>query len=344
MFRFFLSFFVSSMLLTTSGFTMEQNLTKDSIHIEDFSKRVAAFYAMDENEQVKEITDKVLASPYTLQSAKDSIKAYQRRIFVFKYPSDGLKIYGFISFTPNPERHPLELLFRGGNREFGLLNPGDPLATYQNETVLSSTLRGGISEGKDEFGVADLADVKNMVDYLPTLEKKLHIHLNPEYTYALGESRGALEMFLTLAKYPELQDRLDKIVSLSGLIDINSIIREREDMKEMFKKDFGYRPGENDQQWIKERSSILAVPYLKKTLPVLVIHGTKDIRVSCSGCYELIEKLKENGNPVTFWEIEGGTHSLINQPDMMDYISKWVQSQKGQVGGEIVPPRGFNAH
>jgi predicted esterase len=321
-FFFLLSLMVTLMLAADTP--KEVHVENDKI--EGYSERVATLYHLEDTESIKDITDQILASSDTKDSAKESIIKYQRRIYVFKYPSEGLSVYGFISFTPNHVNHPLEILFRGGNQTFGLLNPGDPLATYQDDTVISSVLRGGISEGKDEFGVGDLADIKNLMEYIPSLEEKLQIKLQPSSVFALGESRGGMEMFLALAKYPELQNKFDKIVSLSGLLDMNKLINEREDMKEMFIKDFGFRPGENDQEWIEARNPLSKANAIKKSLPVLIIQGTQDKRVTLNEGRNMVEKLEQNGHAVTYWEIDGGDHTLTNTLEVQDRIAEWINN------------------
>lgn len=305
-----------------------QDVKDENVKIKDYGERIADLYKLDAGENYKDITDQVLASSDTLQSVKDLITQYQRRIYVFKYPSDGLTIYGFISVTPNEAGQPLEVLFRGGNRKFGLPNPGNPTTTYKDVTVISSTLRGGISEGQDEFGVADLDDIKNMIAYIPTLEQELNITLHPSYTFALGSSRGGMEMFLSMEKYPELQNFFDKAVSLSGLLDVNDIINEREDMKQMFIDDFGLQPGVNDEQWIAARNPIGKVSTLRPSLSFLIIQGTEDQRIPLKEGHDMTQKLQQNGNTVTYWEINGGNHTLANTPYIMERLVEWVSMDK----------------
>ncbi len=59
---------------------------------------------------------------------------------------------------------------RGGNRMFGLMHPA--YASIKNYTVLTTTYRGGVSEGTDEFGGNEVNDVVNLVKYLPVIEEK----------------------------------------------------------------------------------------------------------------------------------------------------------------------------
>ena len=186
----------------------------------------------------------------------------------------------FFSYTPHPEYHPLLILYRWGNMNFALMNPGVDFATYRNYTVISSTLRGGVSEEKDEFGGADVDDMKNLMEFLPSLSKELGIELHPSCVFMLGPSRGGLEMFLTLARFPELQNRVNKVVSLSGILDLHRLIQDRpDDMKKMFQNSFGLENGSKGEAWIAKRDPLNAVPYLKKSLPILIVQGTDDQRI-----------------------------------------------------------------
>ena len=125
---------------------------------------------------LKDITDDLLQSPYVKDAQKNSIQQLNRRILVFTYPSDGFKIKGLISFVSDPQNHPLLVFLRGGNRVFGVLNPGDDLICFEQYTVISSMYRGGVSEGEDEFGGSDVNDVKNLMDFIPELESKLNLN------------------------------------------------------------------------------------------------------------------------------------------------------------------------
>ncbi len=214
-------------------------LAKENESIMEYSARMVSFYQLKEGEKWRDVTEEVLSSPDTSATAKYSICTYLRRLIIFEYPSDHLLIKGFISFTPQPDHHPLIVLFRWGNQKFALMNPGADIANYGDYTVVSSALRGGVSAGKDEFGGADIHDMKNLINFLPQLAEELGINL-PKCMYMLGPSRGGLEMFLTLAYYPELQNRVTKVVALSAILDLHRLIQDRpNDMKRMFRESFG---------------------------------------------------------------------------------------------------------
>ncbi len=326
-FLFYLFICMSGLYLNAEQSPAQATVTleKDNQRIADYSARIAHYYDMNENEQIKDITGMVLAEPTTPNPVKDAIRANERHIYVFKYPSDGLMIKGFISLTPESENYPLLVLFRGGNRDFGLPNPADRLANYQNYAVISSTLRDGINAGHDEFGGADVNDMKNLIEFIPVLEKKLHVKLQTHHLDFLGLSRGGMEMFLTLSRYPELQNRVDKAISLSGLLDLRRQMTDRPEMKEMFEQDFGLHAA-NEEEWIQQRTPLMTVSHLKKCLPILIVQGTADPRINLAEGYEMVKALHNTGHAVDYWEIEGANHTLSNHSHPMDLLTYWLKT------------------
>ncbi len=195
------------------------------------------------------------------------------------------------------------ILLPGGNRSFGLLNPGMDLTTYQNYIFVSPTYRGGVSEGNDEFGGRDVNDVKNLMAFLPTLQNLLDVQFQSCQVFMIGASRGGMEMFLALARYPELQQQVNKVVSLSGVLNFKGFIQDRPDIREMFVKKWKLKNEIKDPQWINSRNPLLSIPYLKTELPILIIQGGQDARVSLSEGLQMVEKLEQHGNPVTYWNV-----------------------------------------
>ncbi len=302
-------------------------LTGEDVLISQEASEVEDFYALENGAMWREVTQEILASDNTPEASKIAIQKNDRRIFVFKYPSDGLWIKGFISFTPDPIYHPLLVLYRWGNEEFALMNPGVPLATYKNYTVISSTLRGGVSEGNDEFGGKDVDDMKNLIQFLPHISKELQIRLEPSCVFMLGPSRGGMEMFLTLAHFPELQKRVNKIVALSAILDMNQLIKDRPyDMKIMLQQEFGLQNGLKGQEWIRARDPVEAVRSLSTHIPVLIVQGTKDNRIGLNQGHRMASLLRDSGHDVSYWEIKGGNHVLTNDPLIMTDIAQWLES------------------
>ena len=242
-----------------------ESCIQESEKLRELFSEYAKFYEMPFDVEIKDITEELLKSPYVNDAQKQSIKNFNRRTLVFIYPSDGFKIKGLISFVPEPQNYPLLVFLRGGNRVFGILNPGWDLMCPEQYTVISTTYRGGVSEGIDEFGGDDVNDVKNLINFIPELENKIGVNFQNQKMFLLGGSRGGMQMFLALARFPELQTLFSKIVSLSGMLDIHQCIASRSDMEEMFIKDFGLEKGVNDEEWINKRDPFLAANLLTRS-------------------------------------------------------------------------------
>ena len=232
----FMSFFPGLVLAVKSPLLDEANRSQEEIEILEHCSQYAKFYELPPGADIWEITEDLFDSPYVAEIRKQSLRDFGRRVFVFIYPSDGLRVKGLISFVPNPSEYSTLVFFRGGTQIFGLLNPGSDFMCAEQYTVISTAYRGGVSEGEDEYGGQDVNDVKNLIDFIPHLEQRLNAIFQKEKMHFLGGSRGGMQMFLALVRFPELQTRVAKIVSLSGMLDMRQCLATRPDMKTMFIK------------------------------------------------------------------------------------------------------------
>jgi len=306
----------------------QQRLKEEGEKILENCKRIAAqFYTLEEGEEIKEMTQAILDSQDTAQSLKQQIIASGRRFFLFQYPSDGFQVKGYISFVPNASENPLLIFLRGGNRIFGLTHPAIGFTCMRDYTILTTTYRGGVSEGTDQFGGDEVNDVQNLLEYFPILTEKLGLLLDPSKVFMLGGSRGGMEMFLALGRSPYLQSQITKAASLSGVLDIREWMLYYVDIRNMFIKDFGLIPDQNEESWIALRDPLNVVHMLKKDLPFLILQGTNDDRVNLIQGYHMVEKLQENGNSVDYIEIPGGEHCLRNCSDRVDLIADWFEKE-----------------
>lgn len=291
-----------------------------------WQKESAKIYALAPGETLKDITQMLMEHPNTSDQVKHAITQKHHRYYVFSYPSDGLSIKGYVSLPENTlSPLPLIIVLRGGQRFTGLPFPRE-LTTQDGYAVVCTTNRGAVSEGEDEYGGNDVNDVKNLIDFLPTLEDKLHIQFHPTDKYMIGLSRGGMQMFLALERYPELQQKIKKIVSLSGLLNIAKALQARPNFKEMLVKEFGLPEDEGAQEWILNRQPMHSVSKLSKHLSIMIAQGTQDDRVCLIEGYDMLQALHDAGHEVTYVEIEGGDHLLANTPDftpmLMDWLSK----------------------
>src|SRR5260221_8917078 len=141
--KFLVLFLLISHSLLAEEKTRWDLLEEERILVYERCARTAKFYTLDED--LKEITQELLASQDTKDEIKQTILMTGRRFFVFKYPSGGFQVLGTISFVSDPEFKPLMMMLRGGNRMFGLMHPATVYTCVRDYTVISSAYRGGVS-------------------------------------------------------------------------------------------------------------------------------------------------------------------------------------------------------
>ena len=79
-----------------------------------------AFYQLTNNKSIQDISEQLskdLSIPIEL---RQPLLEKKRKIFIFKYLSDGHEVAGYLSLITTGE-HPLVLFLRGGNGNFGIL-------------------------------------------------------------------------------------------------------------------------------------------------------------------------------------------------------------------------------
>jgi dipeptidyl aminopeptidase/acylaminoacyl peptidase len=309
---------------------MSQDKISNKINIENraitiLGKKASQMYNwINGDEQFVEITEKLMQSDILEDYIKEKILANKNSIYLFQYISDGFKIKGYISIPTKTTNTPVILLLRGGNKLFGLPTPGQ-LCAQNSFTVITTTYRDGVSEGIDEFGGIDVNDVYNLYKFLPKIEQQFNITFNYKQINMVGLSRGAMQLFQSLYRYPKLSDNINKIVSISGLLNIERAIKERNDFKKMLMDNFGLTD-KNHDAWVKQRSTINTVHKLKRSLPILIMQGTNDIRVSLEEGYDLIEKLKSLNLNVEYMEFAEGNHCLTNIPIALEKVLNWLSN------------------
>lgn len=317
------------------GFSMSQceNVLKDNLKLKEESDAIlkrgmenAKLYDLKPNETLKNINEELLANPNVSDIVKKAIQDKTHQYYVFSYLSYGLKIKGYISVPTNMTGPiPLIFLLRGGNQLFGLPIPG-ALSTQPGYAVVTTTYRGGVSEGKDEFGGKDVEDVVTLFQYLPRLEKWLNIKFHQKNKYMIGVSRGGMELFLTLNRHPEIQSKIRKVASISGLLNLEQALLQRSDFKEMLKANFGLTDDEAGKRWVGYRNPLQNLTHISNQLPILIAQGTADNRVCLKEGYDMLQALHDRNQEVTYVEIEGGDHVLTNAPDFQNVLFDWFES------------------
>lgn len=295
--------------------------------IEDQLK--VSLYDITGENSPKEITSKILNQIDLPEGVKNKLIKDKRRFFVFTYPSDGMLIKSMISFIDNSEDESLILILRGASRMEALpafIYPEKALlfAAESKATIVLGTHRDGVSEGEDEYGGSDVNDVLSLSLHLPKIANFLGIKVDEERKYLIGISRGGMQMYLALAKFPELQSLFKKYVSLSGLLNTNISAIYNPGWLTKMEKNFKF---DGSQAWLNARNPILAVPKIaNKQLPFLLIQGTKDPRICLDEGYSMLKVMRENSfDNISYWEVAGGDHGLKNDPEYIKMILEWLK-------------------
>jgi dipeptidyl aminopeptidase/acylaminoacyl peptidase len=231
------------------------------------------------------------------------------------YLSDGLKVSGYLAMPKKQGKYPCVIFNRGGNRDFGALNPGSlirligEVATW-GYVVAASQYRGnGGGEGREEFGGSDVNDVLNLVPVLAQVGQADTSRIG-----MFGWSRGGMMTYLALAR----TNRMKAAVIGSGMADALMNTRKRPEMDSVFQQLApGY--GKNRDSVLKARSAVYWADKICKTTPLLILTGSADWRVSPDEQLEMVHRLYEIRHPVRFAMFEGGQHSLAEHHEEVDH-------------------------
>ncbi len=134
----------------------------------------------------------------------------KRRIYIFKYLSDGKEVAGYFSLLTQGE-HPSIIFLRGDNGQFGILRPNNTFSYMEGYNVIGTLYRGNLYEGEDEFGGDDINDVENLIKFTPQLEQYTNKQIKPPFSM-IGVSRGVIPPFLTAPPVP-----FDKVTLVNNI-------------------------------------------------------------------------------------------------------------------------------
>jgi dipeptidyl aminopeptidase/acylaminoacyl peptidase len=168
-------------------------------------------------------------------------------------------------------------------------------------------------------------DVYHLSLYLTTIATRLGIIIDQEQQFLIGPSRGGMQLFLALAKFPELQSLFKKCVSLSGLLNTDISAVKNPGWAEKMARNFKF---DGSKEWLDQRNPILALPKIaKKDLPFLIIQGTTDSKICLEEGYSMLKAMKDHDFVnVVYWEVFGGEHTLKNRLEYISLIRHWLLS------------------
>jgi len=222
------------------------------------------------------------------------------------YMSDGLRIKGFQVKPRGQGPFPCIIFNRGGNREFGAINPLVMtnlicrMASW-GYFVVASQYRGGCgSEGKDEFGGADMGDVMSLFDVIDA-----EPCADPARIGMYGGSRGGMMTYLALAR----TTRVSAAVIRCGVSDLTNWSDDRKDMEVVYRELIpDFETGREEA--LRRRSAVYWTEKLVPATPILILQGTADWRVNPLSALRMGEMLLKKGHPFRLMMLEGADHGL----------------------------------
>lgn len=267
------------------------------------------FYQLTNNSFIQDISERLSKDLSIPLELRQPLLEKKRRVYIFKYLSDGHEVGGYLSLITMGE-HPLVMFLRGGNGGFGILRPNNTFSFLDGYNVIGTLYRGNIYKGIDEFGGEDINDIENLIRFFPKLEKLSQSKLKPPIAM-IGVSRGAMQMFVSLSRSPLVSASVNKAISLSGNVDLNTTAALRPEMRHMFETKFKeQKKFITFNEWLNARDPVSLVKQLKLSLEVLLIYGLDDNRVDVSEQAHFYSVLKDNNIKTKFIKIPGAGHSL----------------------------------
>lgn len=249
------------------------------------------------------------------------------RISAITYASDGLTITGLevLPTLTAGEKIPLMIYCRGGSGDYGMLSAGQvtalmaPFATRMRVGVLASNYRGnGGSEGREEFGGADVHDVLNLLEL-----GKQQPWWDGKNIFMLGWSRGGMMTYLAL-KHGAVVNAAAVGAGVADLVDGASF---RPAMEEKVYKRYIPEFATRGEEALRERSATCWPEAL--TAPLLIMHGDADDKVPVWQARALAQQLSALDKPVRYVEYAGGNHALKQHwKQWVDEVVAWFEAHR----------------
>lgn len=230
---------------------------------------------------------------------------------IFVYESDGIAVEGFMLRPKNVAadvKLPVVIYNRGGNARGGTLVYGSiqhslmPIAElgyiviasqYRGAKALPTSVTANIK--LDQFGGDDVNDIKNL---LPIINGMPDADSNR--IAMKGFSRGGMMSYLAARDMPQLK----ALIVEAGVTDLEASLAVRQSMENIYTRFIPNYATEKTAQ-LKARSVLHWLNKLPPQLPILLLHGDKDVRVEVAQSQMLAKALAEKSHP----------HKLVVYPD-----------------------------
>lgn len=291
-------------------------------------KSFEAFYDSIESSAKREISEaqkQRMRANYTRWKRIDQEEIDCR---LFTYTVDDIPVTGFLLKPKNVEESDLlPVIFnRGGNADGVIKTPYfyDKLAPFAAKGffVIGSFYRGAKINGvvsshrlTDQFGGEDVNDVLHLLPIIDSVEG-----LKGKKAAMWGVSRGGMMAFLAAKR----SNRFSAIVSDSAPVDLVAEAESSDRMEPVFKT---WIPDYRERKDIELKKRSVAYWHEQiGDIPVLILHGTDDRRVSPVSILEFSKQLQLSGHPYELLMYHGGGHGLRGLEDQVNaQVAYWVR-------------------
>jgi dipeptidyl aminopeptidase/acylaminoacyl peptidase len=194
--------------------------------------------------------------------------------------------------------------------------------------VVASQYRGcGGSEGNDEIGGADVADVLNLIPLIESLSC-----VDTTRIGMFGWSRGGMMTYLALSQ----STRIAAAVIGGAPTDLFAELKRRPEMESLLQRsvpDYGA----NKATALKARSAQFWPEKLCHTTPILLLQGANDQSCVPRSALDMALLLEQSGQPFQLIFFESGSHGLqeytgeVNRQTQLwfqKYLGKEAETEK----------------
>lgn len=173
------------------------------------------------------------------------------------------------------------------------------------------------SDSQDEFGGEDVKDVLALSDILPLVK-----NADTDKVGMFGISRGGMQTHLVMKHAQNIK----AIATIAGASDLAMGLAYRPVMEKVYKKRIP-NYSENKVKELNKRSVLTWVDELSPKVPILLIHGTADKRVSVKHATLLAEQLSEHKIPhklVLYKDDDHGLRKHTNEANKE--LAQWFKA------------------
>ncbi len=232
---------------------------------------------------------------------------------------DGLTIPAYLTRPNGSGPFPMVVLPHGGptSRDYQAFDSTAQFLASRGILVLQPNFRGSSGygtafqeAGHGEWGLAMQDDVTDGVKAM--IERGI---ADPDRICIVGWSYGGYAALMGAVKTPDLYRCA---VSAAGVTDIRKMLAENTRYKFGLKNYPSIGKYRKDKDKLKDTSPINNVEAIK--IPILLVHGDKDLSVPIDHSKMLARKLKKSGKPYRMVVLKDGNHNLSLERNRVRYL------------------------